>query len=178
MYEHLDRRYALALYEVAEKKGKVDEYIQELKDILKLIKENDYLQEVIKHPRISTLKKKEIFKTIFSGKISEDVLSFLLVLIDKDRILYLDKKITEMEKIKLEKSNIMIAEVKSALPLTGEEKESIKNLLRKKYSKDIIIKDSIDKSVIGGVYIKIGDDIIDGTLKNKLNMMKELILKG
>lgn len=178
MYEHLDRRYALALYEVAEKKGKVDEYIQDLKDILKLIKENDYLQEVIKHPRISTLKKKEIFKTIFSGKISDDVLSFLLVLIDKDRILYLDKKITEMEKIKLEKSNIMIAEVKSALPLTGEEKENIKNLLRKKYSKDIIIKDSIDKSVIGGVYIKIGDDIIDGTLKNKLNMMKELILKG
>lgn len=178
MYEHLDRRYALALYEVAEKKGKVDEYIQDLKDILKLIKENDYLQEVIKHPRISTLKKKEIFKTIFSGKISDDVLSFLLVLIDKDRILYLDKKITEMEKIKLEKSNIMIAEVKSALPLTGEEKENIKNLLHKKYSKDIIIKDSIDKSVIGGVYIKIGDDIIDGTLKNKINMMKELILKG
>ena len=59
MYEYLDRRYALALYEVAEEKGKVQQYLQDLREICNLIETNKDFYEVIKHPQISTKKKKE-----------------------------------------------------------------------------------------------------------------------
>lgn len=60
MYEYLDRRYALALYEVAEQKGKVQQYLQDLREICNLIETNKEFYEVIKHPQISTKKKKEL----------------------------------------------------------------------------------------------------------------------
>ena len=61
MYEYLDRRYALALYEVAEKNGKVDEYLGDLREICELIDKDEEFQEVIKHPQISTKQKKKCF---------------------------------------------------------------------------------------------------------------------
>lgn len=177
MYEYLDRRYALALYEVGEEKGKVDEYIDDLKYIVNLMKtDTDFLQ-VIKHPKISTSKKKEIFKDIFSGRIDDDLLSFLLILIDKDRLLYLEEKLKEMEKIHLERHNTLIAEVKTAVPLNEDERQKLASKLEKKYDRNIIIKDEIDKNVIGGVYVRVGDDVIDGTIRAKLLEMKKLMLK-
>ena len=98
MYEYLDRRYALALYEVAEQKGKVDEYLGDLREICKLIEDNKDFFEVIKHPQIGTKQKKKTFINIFKGKIDEELLSFLLILIEKDRILFLKEKLKEMEK--------------------------------------------------------------------------------
>ncbi|MDD6796412.1 MAG: F0F1 ATP synthase subunit delta, partial [Clostridiaceae bacterium] len=73
MYEYLDKRYALALYEVAEEKGKVDEYLKDLRAICKLIDDNRDFQEVIKHPQISTKKKKDTFISIFKGNIDDDL---------------------------------------------------------------------------------------------------------
>ena len=84
MYEYLDKRYALALYQVAEEKGKVEEYLNDLREICDLIDNNKDFYEVIKHPQISTRKKKQTFINIFKGKIDEELLSFLLILIEKD----------------------------------------------------------------------------------------------
>ena len=66
MYEYLDRRYALALYEVAEGKGKVQEYLDDLREICDLIENNHDFYEVIKHPQISTRRKKKTFISIFN----------------------------------------------------------------------------------------------------------------
>ena len=73
MYEYLDRRYALALYEVAEQKGKVDEYLGDLREICELIENNKDFFEVIKHPQIGTKQKKKTFINIFKGKIDEEI---------------------------------------------------------------------------------------------------------
>src|SRR4051794_23071299 len=105
MYEYLDRRYALALYEVAEEKGKVEECLNDLREIVSLIKNDVELLKIIKHPQISTSTKKNMFIKIFKDKIDEAVLSFLLILITKDRILFVEQKLQEMEKIHLERSN-------------------------------------------------------------------------
>ena len=78
MYEYLDRRYALAIYEVAEKKGKVDEYLNDLRSICDLIENNEDFQQVIKHPQVNTTKKKQLFTDIFKGKIDDDLLSFMI----------------------------------------------------------------------------------------------------
>ena len=61
MFEYLDRRYALALYEVAEEKGKVQEYLNDLREICDLIDNNKDFYEVVKHPQISTKQKKKTF---------------------------------------------------------------------------------------------------------------------
>ncbi|WP_102401442.1 F0F1 ATP synthase subunit delta [Haloimpatiens massiliensis] len=177
MYEYLDRRYALALYEVAEMKGKIDEYMNDLQEIVDLIKNNQEFLQVIKHPEITTSKKKKIFINVFKGKIDEDLLSFLLILIEKDRILYLEEKLKEMKKIHLEKNNILLAEITTAIPLNDHERTKLIDKLKKMYSKDIILKEIVDKKIIGGVHVKVGDDVIDGTIKTKINEIRRRVLK-
>lgn len=177
MYEYLDRRYALALYEVAEEKNKVEEFLNDLRTICDLIENDKDFYEVIKHPQISTKKKKQTFINIFKGKIDDELLSFLLILIEKDRILFLKEKLKEMEKINLEKNNTLLAKVKTAVPLLDSELKDLKENLEKKYNKKIIITAEVDKSLLGGVYVRVGNDVIDGTVKSKLNELKDLMLK-
>ncbi|MBS5926482.1 MAG: F0F1 ATP synthase subunit delta [Clostridium sp.] len=177
MYEYLDRRYALALYEVAKEKDKVDEYINDLREICDLIENNKDFYEVVKHPQISTKNKKRTFINIFKGKIDEELLSFLLILIEKDRILYLREKLNEMEKIDLERKNILSAVVKTAVPLLESEISDLQEKLEKQYNKKIIMTTEIDKSLLGGVYVRVGNDVIDGTIKSKLEEMKDIMLK-
>ena len=177
MYEYLDKRYALALYEVAEEKGKVEEYLNDLIQICNLIETNKNFYEVIKHPQINTRKKKQTFINIFKGQIDDELLSFLLILIEKDRILYLKEKLLEMEKIDLERKNTLRGIIKTAVPLLDEELEKLKNIFEAKYNKKIIFETKVQKDLLGGVYIRIGNDVIDDTIKSKIDEMKELMLK-
>lgn len=177
MYEYLDRRYALALYQVAEEKGKVEEYLNDLREICKIIDNNKDFYEVIKHPQISTKKKKKTFINIFKGQIDEELLSFLLILIEKDRILYLKEKLSQMEKIDLARKNTLIAIVKTAVPMLEDEMQALQKKLEDKYQKKIIMTTEVDKSLLGGVYVRVGNDVIDGTVKSKLDEMKGIMLK-
>ncbi|AQM61310.1 F0F1 ATP synthase subunit delta [Clostridium baratii] len=177
MYEYLDRRYALALYKVAEEKNKVDEYLQDLREICDIIDNNKELKAVIEYPQISTKQKKRIFIDIFKGKIDEELLSFLLILIEKGRILYLREKLNQFEQINLEKKNVVIAQVKSVIEMTDEQTSTLKSKLEKMYNKTVIIKHEIDKSIIGGLYVRVGNDVIDGSIKSKLDDMRALMLK-
>ncbi|MDD3223426.1 MAG: F0F1 ATP synthase subunit delta [Clostridium sp.] len=176
MFEYLARRYAVALYEVAADKNEVDEYIDNLKQIEKLIKGNSDLDEIINHPKVSTSKKQEIFKGIFEGKIEKEMLSFLLLLIEKDRISELSDIVLQMEIVRHEKNNEVIAVVKTVVSLDESERTSLINKLKEKYDKKIILKETIDKNILGGVYVRVGDDVIDGTIKYKLDEMKKLML--
>ncbi|AGX41535.1 F0F1 ATP synthase subunit delta [Clostridium saccharobutylicum] len=177
MYEYLDRRYALALYEMAEKRDKVDEYLKDLREICDLIQNNQEFFEVIKHPQINTKKKKELFVQVFKGKIDEELLSFLILLIEKSRILNLAEILYQMENIDLERKNTVRGVVKTAVSILPEELEKLKNIFEKKYDKNIIFSTEVDESILGGVYVKIGNDVIDDTVKSKVEEMKELMLK-
>lgn len=178
MYEYLDRRYALALYKVAEEKGKVEEFLEQLRDVVESTYNSEDMMKLLRHPEISKPKKKDTFERIFKDKVDEEVLTFLLILIDKDRILYLKEKLDQMEKIHLERNNTLMAVVKTVIPLTEQERQTLLEKLRSRYEKKILLKEELDPSLIGGVYVRVGDDVIDGTIKFRLEKMKELMLKA
>jgi F-type H+-transporting ATPase subunit delta len=177
MFEYLDRRYALAYYQVAEEKGKVEEYLQELREVADLITTNTDIIQLINNPQISIPRKKEMMKSIFDGRVNDDLISFINILISKKRIHTINGILAEIEKIHLEQKNTVIAHVKTVVSLVDAEKEELIKKLKVKYNKNILLEEELDESIIGGVYIKIGDDIIDGTLRYRLNQLQELMLK-
>ena len=82
-----------------------------------------------------------------------------------------------MEKIDLERKNTITGIVKTTVPLTEEEFNKLVKTLEEKYNKHIILEQVIDESILGGIYVRINNDVIDGTVKSKLNELKELMLK-
>ena len=176
MYEYLDRRYALALYEVAEERGKVKEYMEDLQFICDTIENNSDFYQVIKHPQISVKPKKKLFINIFKGHIDEELLSFLLLLIEKDRIMFLKEKLNEMKKIHLERNNTLKGIVKTTVALSDEEYNKLLAKLEKKYNKKIILERVIDPSILGGIFLKVDNEVMDGTVKYRLENLKKLML--
>jgi len=177
MQEYLARRYALALYEISEQKNRVESILQDLREIVDIIYSNQEFQDVIKHPQISTSRKKEIFSNVFKEKVDDELLSFLILLIEKERILYIDEILIEFERIHLERNNTVVAQVKTVIPLNEDERHRLKSKLESIYNKNIIINEELDAAIIGGVYVRVGNDAIDGTIKAKLDDMKKLMLK-
>jgi F-type H+-transporting ATPase subunit delta len=177
MHENLDRRYALAFYQLAEEKGKVLEYLNELTEIIKIIHENEEFLRIIKHPNLSTSKKKQLFESIFKGRIEDIILSFLLIVIEKNRILEVDGILKEIKKIHLNRNKILDAYIETVVPLTNEERDELINKLQKRYNKTIILREQINEAIIGGVFVRVGNDIMDGTIKSRLEEMRKLALK-
>lgn len=175
MYEFLDRRYALALYEACSEAGNVEVVFQQLKEIVNEIDSNKDFMEIIKSPQISKSNKKRIFKELFEDTIEPELLNFLLLTIEKERILFLREKYNQFELIYLDAKNIILVDIKSAIYLTNDEKINLKHVLEEKYKKKIILREKIDSSLIGGMILRVGDEVIDGSVKEKLCSFKKRI---
>ena len=81
-----------------------------------------------------------------------------------------------MEKIHLEKLNVLQGIVKTTVPLEENEYNSLVEKLERKYNKEIILKKEIDPEILGGIYVRIGNDVIDGTVKTRLDNLEKLML--
>ncbi len=165
MYEFLDRRYALALYEMCKEAGNIETVLEELGEVVEEMDNNEGLIKIIRNPQINKHNKKRIFEELFKGKIEDELLSFLLLLIDKGRILYLREKYNQFRLVYLKNNNTVVAKIKSVIPLNHNERETIKSKLEKRYEKTVIIEEEIDKSLLGGMLISVGDETIDGTIR-------------
>lgn len=177
MYEYLAKRYALALYQLGEEKNKVEEYIGEFREVSVLISGNAEIQQILNHPKVSTARKKEIFSELFSKRLDSDLLSTLFLLIEKDRISDISEILKQLDEIHLQRNNTVEVLVKTVIPLIETERSSLLEKLANKYHKKIILVEEIDRAIIGGVYLKVGDDVIDGTVQNKLDSIQKLLYK-
>lgn len=174
MYEFLDRRYAFALYKTCSEVGNVDLVLEELGEIVDELDANEGLRKIIKNPQINRYNKKRIFNDMFHGDIEEELLNFLLLLIDKGRILYLKEKYNQFRQIYLKRNNTVLAKIKSVVPLDENQKQSLIIKLEQKYNKTIIMEEEIEEWLIGGVLVTVGNEVIDGSIKGRLEKLQEL----
>ncbi|EKY27663.1 ATP synthase subunit delta, sodium ion specific domain protein [Clostridium celatum DSM 1785] len=81
-----------------------------------------------------------------------------------------------MEKIHLDKLNVLQGIVKTTIPLEEYEYNSLVDKLEKKYKKEIILKKIVDPEILGGIYVRIGNDVLDGSVKTRLDDLEKLML--
>ena len=155
---------------------KFDDILKDLNTINEITSQSKDLVQVMENPAIDDKTKYEIIDSVFSGQINNKIINFLKVLIDKKRFNELDNIIQaysdELDKI----NNIKRVEVVSAVELTDEQIKKLTEKLQNKLQKNIIISREINKDIIGGLVIKIDDDVIDNSLKNKLESLSKNII--
>lgn len=173
MAELVASRYADALFEVGVEENKTDLFLDEFRALVQIFKENALLFEIYKSPTIGKAEKKNLLEEAFLNRLSEQMLNFLKILIDKDRMTVLYGILDEFEVLYKESKNIVEAVAVSAVALTENQMNKLKDKLSTKTGKNIILKNQVDDSILGGVLIKIGNEEIDGTIKGKLNRLRE-----
>ena len=166
-------RYAEALFQIGEEENLTDMMYQELSDVVNLIKLNQDFFSVLKSPVISKKEKISLIDNIFENKININIKNFLKILIEQDRISFILDISDSYKELLNEKHNILEGFVISAIPMKKEEIKELEEKLSKKYNKNVTLENKVDKSILGGVLVRLGNEEIDGTVKTRLDKMKE-----
>lgn len=167
------KRYAKALISLAEDQKKVDEVNQNLEQIDNVLRANDDLRVSLDNPVIVESRKLAICLDIFSASVSDMINTFIKFLSEKNRLSILADICQEYFSIYKEKSGIVEAKVFSAKELLEAQKEQIEKSLSQKTGKKVIVKEEFDGSLVGGIAIRLGDEVFDSTLRSRLRRLSK-----
>lgn len=177
--DHVAKRYAIAVFEIAKDKNIVGQITEELKVVSEVVENTDLFETFFKHPKVSRDEKKELVKKSFEGKISDTLLNTLFLLIDKKREGILFKMVEEFLKFTNEEQGIAEAKVYTVKPLTDEEKVAFEATFSKASGKDkLTINNIVDPELIGGFKVRIGDRIYDGSVLRQLRRIERRMISG
>lgn len=169
-------QYAKALFELANGEEK-QEFYEALIILNKVIVEDASVLKVFEHPSITPDQKKEIIKTALLNKISDTFVNFLYVVIDHQRIRELKDILDAYKALLDDYYNVKEALVYTKYPLDNNQKAELVILLTKHYNKEIRIVEKLDASLMGGIKVVVDNEVLDATIINKLQKIKD-ILKG
>lgn len=169
----VDMTYGKALFQAAADVNKAEIILKESQEMLKLFKENPDLREFIKTPVISAVEKKQVIEKIFSGRICDELLNLLYILIDKRRAGSFESIVQQYKRLMDESHGFSIGTIYSVNPLSKEQLETFEEKTGKLIRKKVRLENKTSSSIIGGVRIFIEGKVIDATIRKRLNDLKE-----
>ncbi len=171
------RRYSTALMGLCDKDSSHDKVAKDLAKVNRALADNDEVSKALSSPQVDTGTKKKVLesigKSLFLGPLTKNFLYFLA---DKQRTDYLEAIAADFDR-KLDARNGRVkAHVTTAVPLNPVEKTKIQKALEKASGKKITLEASVDPALVGGAVTRIGDIVLDGSVRNQLDRMKAQLL--
>lgn len=168
------KRYAEALFDVAKEKGQVEAVEKDLSGVAGALADNPQFANILVHPNISLAAKKQQMKDLFTGRVSDIVLNFLQVLFDARRQSEIGNIYNEYTRLADAYRGVVKAEVESAVPLTEEELNSLKQQLSAN-GKTVEVKTNVNPALIGGAKVRVGDKVLDYSVAGQLARFRQAL---
>ena len=170
--------YGEALFELAVEEGREEELMNEVILLRELLSENPDFGKLMNHPKVLKEDKLEVLEAVFKGRVSEELVGFLHLIVSKDRYgeidSILDYFIDEVKQVK----GIGVAYVATALDLSEAKKKEVEQKLLSTTSfTRMEMHYQVDESLIGGMVIRIGDRVVDSRIRSKLSGLERELLK-
>lgn len=168
-------RYASALFEAGIDLEKIKDFNNELDFLGKVFEGEEKLLQILHHPKITKGEKRSLIDEIFKDKISEEMINFLYILIDKRREGYILEIVDEYKVLFNDHENIIKVVAITAIPMKNKAKDKLIKVLRDKLNKTVELTNEIDNTIIGGVLLQIENKLIDGTVLGQLSSIGRVI---
>ncbi|MFT7621809.1 MAG: F-type H+-transporting ATPase subunit delta [Myxococcota bacterium] len=173
------RRYARAIIGLCDKDKSHDKVSKDLAKVVKALAENPEVTSALHSPQVSTATKKKVLasvgKSLFVGQVTQNMLFYMA---DKSRLPHIEAVATDFDRLLNERSGRVQATVVTATPLNPVEKTNLQKALSKASGKEISLEASVDPTLMGGVVARIGDTVLDGSVRNQLDRMKAQLLSA
>lgn len=170
------RRYAEALFELALEKGLLDQVEKDLAQVTGLLKEDLDLRSIFLNQLLPGNQKMEIFSQLLGPEYQEITRNFIFLLLEKRREEHLFAIYREYVNLADQERNIMDGEVWTAAELSDQIKKDLEKRLSKLSGKNVRLQYKVDPKLLGGAVLKIGDKVLNGSLANRLEKMKENLM--
>lgn len=170
--------YADALFEIAIEENQIDALEEEVSVLRQVLEENPELSALMNHPKILKEEKVQVAENIFNGRVSKELLGLVRVVLSKDRYRELNAILDDFVRKVKEHKGIGVAFVTTAASVTEAQKAAIeKKLIETTDYKTMEMHYDVDESLIGGMVIRIGDRVVDSSVKTKLDVLTKELLK-
>ena len=167
------RRYAEALFQVAKKRDEVDAVADNLHEVAQAVNGSRELMSALHHPLLTDEKKRAIVRGVFGGRVREDVERFLFLVIEKGRAVLLPQMVEEFDRMGDELRGQADAEAISAVALSPQQTAHLEAALNQKFGVQVRLKTRVDAEILGGLIVRVGDKLIDGSVATRLQQMNE-----
>ncbi len=178
MAKIVSRTYGEALFEIAMEQNKPVELMEEIQGIREVLAQNPELDKMLKHPGIPKQEKVKVVENVFKGRVSDELTGFLEIVISKERYGALQSIFDYfIDKVK-EEQKIGVAYVTTAVELNEVRKEEVKKRLLETTSYlSMEMNYSVDASLIAGMVIRIGDRVVDSSVRTKIDELTKQLLQ-
>ena len=170
------KRYAAALFGVALRDEVLDAVSADLELISRFLSDVPYLRAVLMQPLVSDERKNKVVVDAFGDRVTASSLSFLKLLIRKRREDLIPECIREFKVLVAEYAGTVDAEAWSAVPMSLDQEKALVLSLHNLTGKKVRLRAEVDPSLVGGVVVRLGDTIIDGSVRGKLERLERQLL--
>lgn len=164
------RRYADAAFEIGRADGTLEAWERDLLTLREALG-NDELRRLVQHPAIPFAEKERVLRQVAAG-VGREPLSLALLMVRRGRPGAIDAMVERFRELVRRDSGISLAEVRTALPLDDEERTAIAARLRALTGDRIEMNEVVDESLIGGVSVRIGDQLYDASVRSRLERLR------
>lgn len=170
-------RYAESLFDLAKEENKVTQYLDDIKLVGEVLDSDPQIVQFFNHVLIENDKKIQLLDQSFKGNVDQYVLNFLKLLVQSRRIRYIDDIVKSYINLSNQYLGIEEGMIYTSYELTDQQIQDIEKAISQKENKKVTLKVSIDPSLLGGIKVQIANRIYDGTIKNKVEMLKKELLR-
>ncbi|MBR5428988.1 MAG: ATP synthase F1 subunit delta [Firmicutes bacterium] len=170
------RRYAEALFETARETGEEQLIGEELEQLLRVLKTDRELDLALRSPALPANHRRKLLEDCFEGRLHPYVLNLCSLLWIKGREKLLPAVVTAYRHQLRQQAGLLTAEMTSAVMLTEEQLAPLRQALEKRFGRPVVVELKVDPSLIGGVRVRVGNTVLDGSVRGRLNAMRQRML--
>ncbi len=168
----LAKRYAEAYVSFAREGQSIAKIVEEIKDLKTILRNNPQVKDFVENPEITLTEKTAFMEDVLDGHFSKELRQFLTLLLSKRRI-ELTTEIIDYIRIHYSHAEALDALIKTSYPLDLELIQRIENKLEKRFKRKLNFYLDLDASLLGGVQAMVGNTVIDGSVRRRLDELKE-----
>lgn len=177
MAKLISKTYGDALFELAQEENKMDVLLEEAQAVRDILRQESEFGKLMEHPKISREEKVQVAEAVFQGKICQELMGFLVIVIEKDRYPELDAILMYFVDQVKEAKHIGVAFVTTAVSLDEATRMKVKQrLLDTTTYASMEMHYIVDPEILGGMVIRMKDRVVDTSIRTKLNELKKQLL--
>ena len=169
------RPYGEAAFKLAVEDKSIENWSIQLAGLSTIVSDSQTIA-ILSDPKIDNAMSLKFLSSFLDDVSNKNFLSFLSLLIETKRIIYMQEIAEIFESLKFKHNNIRVVEVESAHEVSADQLDSLTSLLKNKYQSEVKVKVSINKALMAGLKIKSNNEVIDLTIKNRLDQMEQQLI--
>jgi F-type H+-transporting ATPase subunit delta len=171
------RRYAGAMFDLALKQNTLERTLDDVQGLGQLFSKHT-LAYLLREPKVPLQRKEKALREALGTRVLPTSLNLALLVVQRGLVEVMPNIATELQQMVFDYKNEAVAEVTTAAPMDANQQALVKQALERQTGKTILLQTKVNPTILGGVVARVGDQVIDGSIQQRLQVLKKQLLNG